>query len=777
MGGLVDELTLEEKQPLVEAEKDTISTPTTCVDEAEQSDAAEETKEDHDTEENDSKDIRIRFKDIGIWRIYYQGTHWAIIPGYETVRKFKEILEGLPYVWRFLKDIWGIAPGHFLLWMFIQSWSSIQGAVSLWCTAFMLQTMQNIIMSGKPDMYEVRKAFVIKFSLGLLQWLMRIITKSNELALKQQCRDHCGARLFDAYTRMDLVTLQRKDVQTKLSLMSNTFLGDNVWKQFCELIRQLTGIAEVASQGWFLIQFFRSQDNGFVLASVCILPQIIKALLYTDELGGVWFAYAINQAYVRARSLGDTAKNKLYFEEITGSGLYSYLQEEYHNAQAQLQGVNCNHVYRLLWDSHSTWRGFIETSLQDISLTYYLGVVALDPSSFSLTSLTVMRETAQSFMWTIWSLFNQDASVNEKLRFVRDYYGLLEMKNEVSDGLIPYPSKECLELQGMKIEFRNVSMRYPKSKKYALRNVSFTIPAGATVILVGENGSGKTTTVSLLSRLFDATFGEIFVDDRPISEYQVQTLREAQAILRQSYQHFPFSIKENIGIGDPTWKKQGQNDSEAAKRVEDRIMQAAKLGGAMDVIEDVQSKDGKRREKVQNFQDKVHPNNSQSGKGEKKAAEDATAKGDITGWDTNVTPVLTWAGSWQLRGSKLSEMSEEVEKSLELSGGQWQRLALARLFMRAEREQVRLVCTDEPSAALDPKAEYDIFHNLRTSQGRKRTRIFITHRFGHLTKHADLILCLKKGKLVECGTHEELMKTGGEYSSLYNIQAQAFQAA
>ncbi|KAG8756280.1 hypothetical protein FRC14_003205 [Serendipita sp. 396] len=380
-----------------------------------------------------------------------------------------------------------------------------------------------------------------------------------------------------------------------------------------------------------------------------------------------------------------------------------------------------------------------------------------------------MRETAQSVLWTIWRLFDRDDSLNKGLRFLRDYYSLLEMKNDLLDGLLPYPAKESLELQGMKIEFKNVSMKYPKSKKFALRNVSFTIPAGATVILVGENGSGKTTTVSLLSRLFDATSGEILIDDRPISDYQVQTLREAQAILRQGYQHFPFSIKENIGIGDPTWKE-GQDDPATAGKIEDRIMAAAKLSGAMEVIEDVQSKDEKRKAGIKSFHS-LH-----SGNTDKK--EKGMIDGErVTGWDTNVTPVETWDGSWQSKGSKLSEISDEVEKSLELSGGQWQRLALARLFMRAQREQVRLVCTDEPSAALDPRAEYDIFQNLRTSQGRKRTRVFITHRFGHLTKHADLILCLKKGRLVECGTHEELMKTGGEYSTLYNIQAQAFQTA
>ena len=85
---------------------------------------------------------------------------------------------------------------------------------------------------------------------------------------------------------MDLVTLQRKDVQSKIRKTSITFLGDNVWREFTSLIGQCSGVMEVASQGYFLFNFFRSQQNGWVLAAVCVLPQIIQGILYTDEFGG-----------------------------------------------------------------------------------------------------------------------------------------------------------------------------------------------------------------------------------------------------------------------------------------------------------------------------------------------------------------------------------------------------------------------------------------------------------------------------------------------------------
>jgi ABC-type multidrug transport system fused ATPase/permease subunit len=168
---------------------------------------------------------------------------------------------------------------------------------------------------------------------------------------------------------------------------------------------------------------------------------------------------------------------------------------------------------------------------------------------------------------------------------------------------------------------------------------------------VGSNGGGKSSAVSLLSRLFDPTNGEIFIDGKPFKDYIIADVREAQAILRQDYQHFPFSIAENIAIGRP-----GSDDPDA-------VRQAAHLADAQGFIE-------KR------------------------------------GYETDVKPTRTLQTGWELSGSNLEQDSQKIEIPAELSGGQWQRLALARLFMRAASERVRLVVADEPSASLDPKVEY-----------------------------------------------------------------------
>ncbi|THU99111.1 P-loop containing nucleoside triphosphate hydrolase protein [Dendrothele bispora CBS 962.96] len=108
--------------------------------------------------------------------------------------------------------------------------------------------------------------------------------------------------------------------------------------------------------------------------------------------------------------------------------------------------------------------------------------------------------------------------------------------------------------------------------------------------------------------------------------------------------------------------------------------------------------------------------------------------------------------------------------------GQVQRIALSRTFMRSlvdSQSAIGLLLFDEPSASLDPAAEHDLFERLRQLRGQK-TMIFSSHRFGNLTRHADLILYMDDSAIVEEGSHNDLVNKGGEYARIWNLQAQAF---
>ncbi|MCU0536697.1 MAG: ABC transporter ATP-binding protein/permease [Hydrococcus sp. Prado102] len=106
----------------------------------------------------------------------------------------------------------------------------------------------------------------------------------------------------------------------------------------------------------------------------------------------------------------------------------------------------------------------------------------------------------------------------------------------------------------------------------------------------------------------------------------------------------------------------------------------------------------------------------------------------------------------------------------ELSGGEWQKVAIARAFIRQKQSQILVL--DEPTAALDPRSEYEIYHTF-SELVRGKTAILVTHRLASVLM-ADAILVLKRGKLIEQGTHEELLQQGGEYATLWNMQAKQY---
>jgi len=200
-------------------------------------------------------------------------------------------------------------------------------------------------------------------------------------------------------------------------------------------------------------------------------------------------------------------------------------------------------------------------------------------------------------------------------------------------------------------------------------------------------------------------------------------LHDATATLTQNHSIYPLSLAENIGMGY----------SEHAHDL-DMIQESTKKGGADELI--VKLKDG------------------------------------LT---THIEPIKT-AWGYELNETKynlLQEVLDTLELPAQVSGGERQRIVASRAFMRLQSPRIKFVAVDEPSSALDPRGELQLFDKLRRERQGK-TMIFVTHRFGHLTKFADLIICMKDGKIVEQGVHQDLLALDGEYASLYKIQAQAF---
>lgn len=251
------------------------------------------------------------------------------------------------------------------------------------------------------------------------------------------------------------------------------------------------------------------------------------------------------------------------------------------------------------------------------------------------------------------------------------------------------------EKAGYEVEFCNVSFRYPGMETWALRHVSLKFGAGERLAVVGQNGSGKTTFIKLLCRLYEPDEGAILLNGVDIREYRREEYRKIMSVVFQDFQLFSFSLAQNVAAG--------------------------------------MNPDG----------DRVRESLQRAGFGERLS--------DMP------------------RGIDTCLYKDFEEEGVEISGGEAQKIALARALYK----DALIVVLDEPTAALDPVAEYEIYSSFNGIVG-DRTAVYISHRLASC-RFCDDIAVFHKGELVQRGTHEELVaRKEGKYFELWTAQAQHY---
>ncbi len=251
------------------------------------------------------------------------------------------------------------------------------------------------------------------------------------------------------------------------------------------------------------------------------------------------------------------------------------------------------------------------------------------------------------------------------------------------------------------------------------------IEAGETVAFVGKTGSGKSTLVSLVPRLLDAPDDAIFIDRTPIRRFPLAQIRRAIGFVPQETFLFSDTLSENIAFGVDTaessmFKVQGSKPENG--------------NGNSSGVKEANGNSDNGKSASGDLQSEIE-----------RAAEIAALADDIKGFPYQYK---------QLVG----------ERGITLSGGQKQRTAIARAVMR----NPRILILDDALSAVDTYTEEKILNGLRDVR-QNRTTLIVSHRVSTV-RDADLICVMHDGRIIERGTHNELLKHGGEYADLYERQ-------
>jgi ATP-binding cassette subfamily B protein len=319
--------------------------------------------------------------------------------------------------------------------------------------------------------------------------------------------------------------------------------------------------------------------------------------------------------------------------------------------------------------------------LAGFTMTLLIGGRAALRHDLELGAFTVLVYMTQRLLWPLTRLGETLDLYQRAMASCRRIFGLLDVQPTIRSGEhdLPEPIKGS-------VRFENVRFAYSTGGD-VVHDLTIDIPAGQTHAIVGATGSGKSTIVKLLLRLYEPTSGRVLVDGQPIDELSFTSLRGAMGFVSQDVFLFQGTVRENLTYGRP-------------EATEDEVVRAATLAEAHTFIQSLPD-----------------------------------------GYDTVVG-----------------------ERGQKLSGGQRQRLTLARAILR----DPAILVLDEATSAVDNETEAAIQRSLaHVSQG--RTTIVIAHRLSTV-RHANRIHVLEGGRVIEAGTHEELLDNGGLYAALWRVQ-------
>ena len=311
---------------------------------------------------------------------------------------------------------------------------------------------------------------------------------------------------------------------------------------------------------------------------------------------------------------------------------------------------------------------------------------------FEIGSVIKYVSFMQRLINAVISISGRIGSLKYNTPFIEDYMKFFDIPQKMYYGTLPVEKRDDNEYE---IEFKNVSFKYPGSENYALKNLSMKLNVGHKLAIVGMNGSGKTTMIKLLCRLYDPTEGEIKLNGIDVKKYDYDEYMSIFSVVFQDFKLFSFTLGENVAAGM-------EYDTE-------------------------------------------------------KAAQTLSK----SGFDSRLNNMS--------KGLDTALYKDFEEDGVEISGGEAQKIAIARALYK----DAPFIILDEPTAALDPIAEFEIYSKFNEIVENK-TAVYISHRLSSC-RFCDDIAVFHEGGLIQRGSHDTLAADeNGKYYELWTSQAQYY---
>lgn len=514
---------------------------------------------------------------------------------------------------------------------------------------------------------------------------------------------HLARKNFELdYERMeDPETFQKKQRIEEIRNLN----GGGVWKLIDTLPKVIQGFVTIGVSVSVTLRMFVSNgsiEGGALMRLSCstVGTVILCVLILCSIWTGVYAnSTAIKKMYVIMDGFVHFNRVFLYYIEHyissyhAGKDIRLYNQKELIESETEKLFVDADRTLTKLSNNQVKYAGMrTVTSVLALAGVYlFVGLRAL-AGLFPAGNIVLYINSINQFITGINCVIEQMTALRVNREALQAYFDYMEIPTESLKGK---NIKRLKKQEENEIRFENVSFRYPGTEQDVLHHVSFTIYSGKKTAMVGVNGSGKTTIVKLLCRLFVPTEGRILLNGEDIQKFSFEEYRSLLGVVFQDYKLLAFPLGENVAAS-------------MEYDVEEVMESLSRAGFSM------------RMEKMT---------------------------------DGLETPLY----------------KDFDENGVEISGGEAQKIAIARALYK----KAPIIIMDEPTAALDPIAEAQIYEKLNEILVDK-TAVFISHRLSSC-RFCDRILVFEDGRLKQQGRHEELVKDEkGIYFRLWNAQAQYY---